>query len=89
MTNITLLIIDDCHDSNSLVKFVLEHDTDWKIITALNGEEGVARAKLHQPTVILLDVAMPNLDGFRVIAYSSPIRLPVLFRLFLPLLWRG
>ena len=66
MTDITLLIIDDCHDSNQLVKFVLERDTDWKIITALNGERGVAQARLNRPNIILLDVAMPNLDGFDV-----------------------
>lgn len=66
MTDITLLIIDDCHDSNQLVRFVLERDTDWKIITTLNGEQGVAQARLHRPNAILLDVAMPNLDGFDV-----------------------
>ena len=66
MTDITLLIIDDCHDSNQLVKFVLEQDTDWKIITALNAEEGINRARAHRPSVILLDVAMPNIDGLDV-----------------------
>ena len=66
MTNTTLLIIDDCQDSNELVKFVLERSTDWKIITALNAREGIVRAQLSQPSLILLDVAMPNLDGFDV-----------------------
>ena len=66
MTDITLLIIDDCHDSNQLVKFVLEQDTDWKIITTLNPEEGINRARLDRPSVILLDIAMPNIDGLDV-----------------------
>ena len=83
MTNITLLIVDDCHDSNQLVKFVLERDTDWKIITALNGEQGITKARLHQPSVILLDVAMPNLDGFDVykLLKSDPATraIPVIF----------
>ena len=66
MTDITLLIIDDCHDSNQLVKFVLEQDTDWKIITALNAEEGINRARSDRPSIILLDVAMPDIDGLDV-----------------------
>lgn len=66
MTDITLLIVDDCHDSNQLIKFVLERNTDWKIITALSGEEGITLARLYRPSIILLDVAMPNLDGFDV-----------------------
>ena len=66
MTDITLLIIDDCHDSNRLVKFVLEQDTDWKIITALNAEEGINRARSDRPSIILLDVAMPDIDGLDV-----------------------
>ena len=66
MTDITLLIIDDCHDSNRLVKFVLEQDTDWKIITALNAQEGINLARSDRPSIILLDVAMPDIDGLDV-----------------------
>lgn len=66
MTDITLLIIDDCHDSNQLVKFVLEQDTDWKIITALNAQEGINLARSDRPSIILLDVAMPDIDGLDV-----------------------
>ena len=83
MIEITLLIIDDCHDSNSLIEFVLKHDTDWKIITALNGEEGVTQARRHRPNVILLDIAMPDLDGFDVyrILKSDPTTssIPIVF----------
>ena len=62
----SLMIIDDDGDFNTLVKFVLEHDTDWKILTALDGEEGVTLAQLQQPDVILLDIVMPNLNGLDV-----------------------
>ncbi len=44
-----------------LIKFVLEHDTDWKILTALGGREGVALAQLQQPDLILLDIVMQTL----------------------------
>lgn len=66
MISISLLVIDDDGDFNALVKFVLEHDTDWKILTALGGREGVALTQLQQPDVILLDIVMPNLNGLDV-----------------------
>ena len=62
----SLLVIDDNDNFIILVKLFLELDTDWKIITALDGEEGIAKARLEQPDLILLDVAMPRLDGIAV-----------------------
>ncbi|VEP14863.1 hypothetical protein H1P_2920008 [Hyella patelloides LEGE 07179] len=66
MSDKTVLVIDDNPDFNILVKFVLEHDTNWNILTASDGEEGVAQAQLQQPNLILLDVIMPNLNGLDV-----------------------
>ena len=83
MTDITLLIIDDCHDSNQLVKFVLEQDTDWKIITALNAQEGINLARSDRPSIILLDVAMPDIDGldvYKLLKFDKTTRsIPVVF----------
>lgn len=66
MTAISLLVIDDNNDFVSLLKLFLELSTDWKIITALNGTEGITKARREQPDLILLDVAMPILDGVTV-----------------------
>lgn len=66
MTSISLLVIDDNDDYATLLKFFLELNTDWKIITALNGTEGIAKARQEQPDLILLDVAMPILNGVTV-----------------------
>ena len=65
-TSRSLLVIDDNDDFITLVKLFLELDTDWKIITALDGKEGIAKAQLEQPDLILLDVKMLNLDGIAV-----------------------
>lgn len=62
----SLLIIDDNDDYNTLVKIVLELNTGWKIITASKGKEGITKAKLQQPDVILLDMVMPELNGLDV-----------------------
>ena len=66
MTSKSLLVIDDNDDFITLVRLFLELDTDWKIITALDGKEGIAKARLKQPDLILLDVVMPRLDGIAV-----------------------
>ena len=66
VTPLSLLVIDDNDDFITLVKLFLELDTDWKIITALDGKEGIAKARLEQPDLILLDVKMPRIDGIAV-----------------------
>jgi CheY-like chemotaxis protein len=66
MISRTFLVIDDDSDFNTLVKFVLEHDTNWKVLTAANGEEGLTQARSQQPSIILLDVVMHGLNGLEV-----------------------
>ena len=62
-----LLFIDDNEDSRILVKFALESGTDWEVLTARDGVEGIAKAEVERPDVILLDFMMPDLDGLAVL----------------------
>lgn len=66
MNKKTILVIDNDDDFNILIKFILEHDTSWEIITASNGEQGIMQAQLQQPDAILLDVVLPHLDGLDI-----------------------
>jgi CheY-like chemotaxis protein len=61
-----LLLIDDNEDNRILVKFALEMNRDWKVFLASDGIEGVTKAELERPDVILLDLVMPDLDGLTV-----------------------
>jgi CheY-like chemotaxis protein len=61
-----ILIIDDNEDNRILVKFALETNPDWQVLTAKDGIEGIAKAKTERPDVILLDFIMPKLDGLAV-----------------------
>ena len=63
MIQTTLLFIDDDSDFNTLIEIAFEKNPDWKIITTLNGEDGVSIAQIYQPNVILLDMVMPKLTG--------------------------
>ncbi len=60
-----ILVIDDDITINELVKINLELQ-GYKVITALDGTKGFALAKQEQPSLIILDVMMPEIDGFTV-----------------------
>ena len=66
MTAKRLLLIDDNEDNRNLVKFALERNSEWQVMTAADGIEGVTKAELERPDVILLDFVMPSLDGYLV-----------------------
>ena len=61
-----LLLIEDDEDNRALIKFVLERFTDWEVLTAKDGVEGIAKAESERPDVILLDFCLPNIDGLEV-----------------------
>jgi signal transduction histidine kinase/DNA-binding response OmpR family regulator len=61
----TLLVIDDDPLALELVTAVLE-PRGWTVLSAGDGETGTAMARSHQPSVVLLDLLMPGMDGFAV-----------------------
>lgn len=61
-----ILIIDDEEKFCRAVKKVLEIKTDFQILTATQGAEGLRLAKSQKPDVILLDVMMPSMFGTEV-----------------------
>jgi two-component system alkaline phosphatase synthesis response regulator PhoP len=58
----TVLVVDDDPMLVRLVQMNLELE-GYKVLTAGDGEEGVAQARAHQPDLIVMDVMMPKLDG--------------------------
>lgn len=60
-----ILIIDDDLDTLKLVGLMLERE-GYEIIVASNGVQGLSKAASDQPDLILLDVMMPDLDGYEV-----------------------
>ncbi|PSB06360.1 two-component system response regulator [Pleurocapsa sp. CCALA 161] len=58
-----ILIIDDEEDVKDIAQMGLKMATDWQVITASTGKEGLDLAKNSQPEVILLDLMMPEWDG--------------------------
>ncbi len=58
-----ILVIDDDPTLNSLIRQSF-HAKGYEVITALNGMEGLKLAYRSHPDLILLDIMMPDLDGF-------------------------
>ena len=66
MASKLILIIDDNQDNRTLVKLALEINSDWKVLTAANGIQGIIQAESTRPDAIVLDLAMPDLDGLTI-----------------------
>lgn len=60
-----ILIIDDDVDTLRLVGLMLQRQ-GYLIVAASNGEQGLAKAFEEKPDIILLDVMMPDMDGYEV-----------------------
>jgi len=60
-----ILIVDDNPTNVKVLQIRLAAE-GYEVLTAADGEEGLAAARQHTPDLILLDVMMPKLDGFEV-----------------------
>ena len=60
-----ILVIEDEPHISKLVKFILEKN-GFGVLQAFVGQEGLEMAKREKPHLIILDVMMPNMDGFEV-----------------------
>ena len=58
-----ILIVDDSGTSVMMARMVLSQE-NYTVATARDGQEGVERALIEKPDLILMDVVMPRLDGF-------------------------
>ena len=62
----SVLIVDDELANIRLLSGML--DGEYKLHAATNGADAIKIAKEHRPGIILLDVVMPEMDGYAVIA---------------------
>lgn len=61
----TVLVVDDVVSNVLLLKVLLTNEK-FKVITAGNGKEALSQAVNARPDLILLDVMMPEMNGFEV-----------------------
>ena len=58
-----ILIVEDNHDNLELVHFLLNQG-GYQVLLATNGREGFEIANSQQPDLILLDLTIPEIDGW-------------------------
>ncbi|HEX9029165.1 MAG TPA: response regulator [Anaerolineales bacterium] len=60
-----VLVVDDDVEMMELLKIILEPNS-FDVVTANSGYEGIERARQDKPDVIVLDLMMPNMNGWEV-----------------------
>lgn len=65
MSQAKILIVDDEPDLVETIRFSLELE-GYNVLVATNGEEGLNVARQEKPDLILLDLMLPKLDGYKV-----------------------
>jgi len=77
----SLLIVDDENSNLKVLTQILGQD--YTIYTATNGKRAVERARQYLPDLILLDILMPEMDGYQTLAAlktnDRTQRIPVIF----------
>jgi two-component system LytT family response regulator len=77
-TKIQTIIVDDEALSRRGVEIRLQNAPDFEIVSqCANGREALAAVQQHQPDVIFLDIQMPGISGFDVIAQIPRESLPM------------
>ncbi len=64
------LVVDDERDAREFVRAILEPE-GWEVAEAWDGQSGLKEAKASRPDLIVLDVQMPNKNGFEVFSELS------------------
>jgi CheY-like chemotaxis protein len=68
----TILIVDDEPEALRLFRRMLTSlGRDYRVLRARDGEEAMTILQRTRPDVILLDLVMPNMDGFRLLAAKN------------------
>ena len=59
----TVLLVEDNEDNRIVYSTILRH-YGYRVMEALNGEEGIAKARSEKPDLILMDISIPIIDGW-------------------------
>ncbi|MBX3050353.1 MAG: hybrid sensor histidine kinase/response regulator [Caldilineaceae bacterium] len=68
----TVLVVDDDADTRRLFSRMLAAiDESLRVVTAANGREGLDQMRAEAPDLVLLDVKLPEMDGWQVLAAKA------------------
>jgi CheY-like chemotaxis protein len=70
-----LLVIEDEEITSDMLRRYFEI-VGYEVVNATTGAEAVKMAREHQPDVILLDIMLPDMDGYEICRRLYPHHLP-------------
>ncbi len=78
----SVAIVDDNPDARRLIRRILQYQGNYRLYEASNGAEAIQLAQKELPDLIILDLMMPEVDGFSVLdalkANSQTAHIPVI-----------
>jgi two-component system cell cycle response regulator DivK len=76
-----ILMVEDTEDNRQIMRDLMSI-TNYELIEARDGAEGVALAALHKPDLILMDIQLPVMDGYeatrRIKADPALMHIPII-----------
>lgn len=61
----SILVVEDDNELSTLLRLMLKL-SDWDIASAASGEEALEQARALRPSLVLLDIMLPGMDGIEV-----------------------
>lgn len=62
-----ILVTDDAPQNRLLVTRILQKKTNWETLEAEDGEKALEMIKKDKPDLLILDIMMPNMDGYELL----------------------
>ncbi|MCI5149332.1 MAG: response regulator [Candidatus Electrothrix sp. MAN1_4] len=82
MKKASILLVDDAPLTLNILHYILENE-HYKVLDAQNGQGGLQLAQEEQPDLILLDINLPDINGFNVCnqlkQHQETQRIPIIF----------
>lgn len=74
-----ILVVEDEANVREVIALCLKRLGGWEVSTAMSGQEALRQAQAKQPDAIVLDVAMPEMDGFTFLQHlrADPTTQPI------------
>ncbi|SRR5579871_2556901 len=66
--NRLILVVDDSEDMRDLLQRLLER-AGYRVVAAEDGQASLTQAKQHHPDLVLMDLSLPDLDGWEAVRH--------------------
>jgi CheY-like chemotaxis protein len=68
-----ILVVDDSEDMRDLLQRLLER-AGYRVILAADGQASLTQAKRHHPDLVLMDLSLPDMDGWEAVRHLRKMR---------------